>query len=102
VSLNDVLDVDVHVDGARQRREAVAPAVVRGDAGLDAEFAHPLRQPIDIDEFVPKDDIDPRYLIRPYYLVPFGKVGHGAFAVIRETIRNMNMAAIRRVVFATL
>src|ERR1700729_4035384 len=23
---------------------------------------------IDIDEFVPKDDIDPRYLIRPYYL----------------------------------
>src|SRR5665811_1291625 len=24
---------------------------------------------IDIDEFVPKSDIDPRYLIRPYYLV---------------------------------
>src|SRR3954464_12382334 len=25
---------------------------------------------IEIDEFVPKSDIDPRYLIRPYYLVP--------------------------------
>ena len=25
------------------------------------------------------------YLIRPYYLVPDGKVGHDAFAVIRET-----------------
>src|ERR1700681_3489140 len=25
---------------------------------------------IDIDEFVPKASIDPRYLIRPYYLVP--------------------------------
>ena len=25
---------------------------------------------IDINEFVPKADIDPRYLIRPYYLVP--------------------------------
>jgi non-homologous end joining protein Ku len=37
---------------------------------------------IDIDEFVPKNDIDPRYLIRPYYLVPDGKVGHDAFAVI--------------------
>jgi DNA end-binding protein Ku len=24
---------------------------------------------IDIDEFVPKSSIDPRYLIRPYYLV---------------------------------
>jgi DNA end-binding protein Ku len=53
---------------------------------------------IDIDEFVPKSDIDPRYLIRPYYLVPDGKVGHDAFAVIRETIRNMAMVAIGRVV----
>jgi len=31
-------------------------------------------------EFVPKSDIDSRYLIRPYYLVPDGKVGHDAFA----------------------
>ena len=43
---------------------------------------------IEIDEFVPKADIDPRYLIRPYYLVPDGKVGHGAFLVIRETMSN--------------
>jgi DNA end-binding protein Ku len=47
---------------------------------------------IDIDEFVPKAHIDPRFLIRPYYLVPDGKVGHDAFAVIRETIRSMDMA----------
>jgi DNA end-binding protein Ku len=53
---------------------------------------------IDIDEFVPKISIDPRYLIRPYYLVPDGKVGHDAFAVIRETIRNMDKVAIGRVV----
>jgi DNA end-binding protein Ku len=53
---------------------------------------------IDIDEFVPKSDIDGRYLIRPYYLVPDGKVGHDAFAVIRETIRSMNKVAIGRVV----
>ena len=53
---------------------------------------------IDINEFVPQSDIDPRYRIRPYYLVPDGKVGHDAFAVIRETIRSMNMAAIGRVV----
>src|SRR3954447_1701635 len=56
---------------------------------------------IDIDEFVPKQDIDPRYLIRPYYLVPDGKVGHDAFAVIRETIRNMDMVAIGRVVLTS-
>jgi DNA end-binding protein Ku len=53
---------------------------------------------IEIDEFVPKADIDNRYLIRPYYLVPDGKVGHDAFAVIRETIRSMNKVAIGRVV----
>src|SRR6201996_7339215 len=53
---------------------------------------------IEIDEFVPKSDIDNRYLIRPYYLVPDGKVGHDAFAVIRETIRSRDKAAIGRVV----
>ncbi|MBR0851672.1 Ku protein [Bradyrhizobium diazoefficiens] len=53
---------------------------------------------IEIDEFVDKTDIDPRYLIRPYYLRPDGKVGHDAFAVIRETIREMDKVAIGRVV----
>jgi DNA end-binding protein Ku len=56
---------------------------------------------IEIDEFVLKADIDPRYLIRPYYLVPDGKVGHDAFAVIRETIRSMNKVAIGRVVLTS-
>jgi len=53
---------------------------------------------IDIDESVDKADIDPRYLILPYYLRPDGKVGHDAFAVIRETIREMDKVAIGRVV----
>jgi len=53
---------------------------------------------IEIDEFVQREEIDPRYIIRPYYLRPDGKVGHDAFAVIRETIRDMNMVAIGRVV----
>jgi DNA end-binding protein Ku len=53
---------------------------------------------IDINEFVKRDEIDPRYIIRPYYLRPDGKVGHDAFAVIRETMRNTNMVAIGRLV----
>ena len=56
---------------------------------------------IEIDEFVQRDEIDPRYIIRPYYLRPDGKVGHDAFAVIRETIRDMNMVAIGRVVLTS-
>ena len=62
------------------------------------DIALELTHTIEIDEFVPKSDIDSRYLIRPYYLVPDGKVGHDAFAVIRETIRSMNKVAIGRVV----
>lgn len=45
-----------------------------------------------------RSEIDPRYIIRPYYLCPDGKVGHDAYAVIRETIREMNKVAIGRVV----
>jgi DNA end-binding protein Ku len=56
---------------------------------------------IDINKFVPKTNIDPRYLIRPYYLVPDEKVGQDAFAVIRETIRNMDMIANGRVVLTS-
>jgi len=62
------------------------------------EIALESTRTIDIDEFVEKSEIDPRYLIRPYYLRPDGKVGHDAFAVIRETIRDMNKVAIGRVV----
>src|SRR5246500_2797403 len=53
---------------------------------------------IEIDEFVKREEIDPRYIIRPYYLTPDGKVGQDAYAVIRETIRSMDMVAIGRVV----
>jgi len=49
---------------------------------------------IDIEEFVKREEIDPRYIIRPYYLTPDGKIGHDAFAVVRETIRDMDMVAI--------
>src|SRR4029078_5683872 len=42
-----------------------------------------------------------RYIIRPYYLRPDGKVGHDAFAVIRETIRSMNMVAIGTIVLTS-
>jgi len=53
---------------------------------------------IEIDEFVPRSEIDDLYLVRPYYIVPDGKVGHDAFAVIRETIRSPDKVALARVV----
>ena len=53
---------------------------------------------IEIDQFVPRSEIDDRYIDSPYYIAPDGQVGQDAFAVIRDTIAKMNMVAIGRVV----
>jgi DNA end-binding protein Ku len=56
---------------------------------------------IEIDEFVPRKEIDDLYLNNPYYVVPDGEVGQQAFAVIREAIRKEGMVALGRVVFTS-
>src|SRR5882672_3219192 len=56
---------------------------------------------IDIDEFVPRKEIDELYLNNPYYIVPDGEVGQQAFAVIREAINKEGMVAIGKVVFTS-
>jgi DNA end-binding protein Ku len=56
---------------------------------------------IEIDEFVPKSEIDDLYNIRPYYIAPDGKVGQDAFVVIRNVIEQMKMVAIGRVVLTS-
>ena len=56
---------------------------------------------IEIDQFVPKEEIDELYLNNPYYIVPDGEVGQQAFAVIREAIRKEGMVALGRVVFTS-
>ena len=56
---------------------------------------------IDIEQFVPKKEIDELYLGNPYYIVPDGEVGQQAFAVIREAIKEKGMVAIGRVVFTS-
>jgi DNA end-binding protein Ku len=80
------IDTDTYVEVTKEELENVALESTRT---------------IEIDEFVERTEIDPRYIIRPYYLRPDGKVGHDAFAVIRETIREMNKVAIGRVVLTS-
>ena len=59
------------------------------------------KRTIDIDEFVPRKEIDELYFNNPYYIVPDGEVGQQAFAVIREAIRQEGMVAIGKVVFTS-
>jgi DNA end-binding protein Ku len=55
---------------------------------------------IEIDSFVPRDQIDERYLDSPYFIAPTDKIGQEAFAVIREAMRDKKMVGIGRVVIA--
>ena len=49
---------------------------------------------------MPRDEIDKRYMDRPYYIAPTGKVGAEAFAVIREAMRDKGRVALAGVVMA--
>src|SRR6266404_8786610 len=53
---------------------------------------------IDIDSFVPVDEIDQRYIDRPYYIAPDGKAGIDAFAVIRDAMKDLDRVALARIV----
>lgn len=56
---------------------------------------------IEIDQFVPRNEIDDLYLSRPYYMTPAGEIGRQAYVIIREAIRKEGMVALGRVVLTT-
>jgi DNA end-binding protein Ku len=84
-------------DTARGYEVAKGQYLIVEDEELDAVQIESTRT-IEIDQFVPKREIDERYIDSPYYLAPDGKVGQDAFAVIRDTIAKLNMVALGRVV----
>jgi DNA end-binding protein Ku len=53
---------------------------------------------IDIESFVPRDEVDEIYLDESFYLVPDDPVAYEAFAVIREAMKKKGMVALGRVV----
>jgi DNA end-binding protein Ku len=71
--------------------------IVVDDDELDA-VAIESTHTIEIDSFVPRSQIDERYLDSPYYITPNDQVGQEAFAVIREAMRGKDMVALARVV----
>jgi Ku protein len=63
---------------------------------IQVESTHTL----DIEKFVPVDEIDRRYFDRPYYIVPDGRAGEEAFAVIRDAMKDKSRVALARIVLA--
>jgi DNA end-binding protein Ku len=55
---------------------------------------------IEIERFVPRAQIDPRYHDTPYYIAPRDQVGQEAFAVIREAMRGKEMVGMGRVILS--
>ena len=64
---------------------------------IDPEEIKALKLPsdhtLDVDEFVPLDAIDQRYLDKPYYLVPADAGAVEPFGVIREALKKRKVAA---------
>ena len=56
---------------------------------------------IDIERFVPGDEIDRIYWDNPYYLAPDGKMAQEAFGVIRTALEKSGQIALGRSVMAT-
>ena len=61
---------------------------------IQVESTHTL----DIEKFVPGDEIDRRYFDRPYYILPDGKAGEEAFAVIRDAMKDKGRVALVKIV----
>ena len=67
----------------------------------DLERAAPeATKAIEIDRFVDLDEIDSIFFDKPYYLEP-GKGGEKPYALLREAIRESNMAGIATIVIRT-
>jgi DNA end-binding protein Ku len=53
---------------------------------------------IDIESFVPREEIDKRYFNHPYYIAPDGKAGIDTFTVIRDAMKDQDRVALARIV----
>ncbi len=84
-------------------REEIVPLKERGEyveieeqelESIQAENTHT----IDIEHFVPRAAIDDRYINAAYYAVPGDEVGQEAYVVMRDAMRERQMAGLARIV----
>src|SRR3954468_7186736 len=55
------------------------------------------KKTLDLNEFVDRKEIDPRYFERPYYIVPADEYAAEGYLVIREALREMDKVGIGQV-----
>jgi len=74
-----------------------ASFVVLEDEELEAVRLESART-IDIETFIPADDVDWVWYEQPYYLTPDDPVGEEAYCVIRDAMRSTGMIGVSRLV----
>jgi Ku protein len=81
---------------------SITPAAL--ETRLDDAVPAPVRvessRTIEIQRFVPREQIDPRYHDSPYYIVPRDQVGQDAFAVIRDAMASKRVVGLAHVTLA--
>jgi DNA end-binding protein Ku len=87
------------------RKRAVEEAPIeREDAPPIQPEPGPVRventRTIEIERFVPRSQLDPRYYDTPYYIAPTDEVGQDTFAVIRDAIARKDVVGLARVTLA--
>ena len=67
----------------------------------DLRKSHPeATETVDIEAFVDRESIDPRYFEKPYYLVP-GKKAEKGYVLLREVLKKSKKIGIAKVVIRT-
>jgi DNA end-binding protein Ku len=92
----DVVETEDQVKGYPVDRDHYLPIEESDLDEIRIESSHA----IDIEKFVPRSEIDPRYMDTPYYIAPTEKVGEEAFVVIRDAMREEGVVGLGRVVIS--
>jgi DNA end-binding protein Ku len=90
----DVVDTEDKVKGYELKN---GKYVLLEDEELD-EVALESTHTLEIETFVPRDEVDEIYLDESFYIVPDGESAYEAFAVIREAMKKTGMVGLGRVV----
>ena len=85
---------DEQVKGFQVSKRSTVPI---DDKDLD-KIALEATHVMEITKFVPREDIDPLYFDRPYFLAPTDDASQEAFAVLREAMRRKEIGGLATVV----
>jgi len=85
---------DEQVKGFQVSKRSTVPVEDEDLEKIALEATHVM----EITKFVPREDIDPLYFDRPYFLAPTDDASQEAFAVLREAMRKKEIGGLATVV----